>query len=216
MLLGLGNALMHHSGSITGTPAARGHSFGTISILVQRVRAGDPRAREQLAGRCIEALRGFASRRVPYSVRGRLDSDDLVQNAVMRAFERIDAFERRGHGSFLANLRTIVLNQVRDEARRIASRAPHDEPDETLPDLGPTPLDAAIGSDVVASYEEALNALRPRQREAIILRLEMGYSYEEVAEALGLVSASAARMLVARTLVRLAVAMERHATPRAE
>ena len=75
--------------TMTGPPP-HGHSLGTISLLVQRVRAGDAEAREQLARRCIEALRGFARGRIPHSVRGRLDSDDLVQNAVMRAFERLD------------------------------------------------------------------------------------------------------------------------------
>jgi RNA polymerase sigma-70 factor (ECF subfamily) len=52
-------------------------------------------------------------------------------------------------------------------------------------------------------YEEALGALDERQREAVILRIEFGYSHEEVAEALGAPSANAARMIVTRALVRL-------------
>ena len=187
-----------------------GHSLGTISILVEKVRAGDAEAREQLARRCVDVLRGFARGRVPHAVRGRLDSDDLVQNAVMRAFERLGSFRRKGHGSFVANLRTIVLNQVRDEARRLSSRARHDEADPALQDPGPSPLDAAIGADIVAAYERALGRLPAESRQAVILRLEMGYSYQDIADALGAVSANAARMMVARALVRLAAAMERH------
>ena len=34
-------------------------------------------------------------------------------------------------------------------------------------------------------YERALEQLKPEDREAIIARVEMGYSYEELAEALG-------------------------------
>jgi len=201
---------MNDSGSHPTRAPAAGHSFGSISVLVQRARAGDPAAREHLARRCIEALQGFANGRVPQSVRGRLDSDDLVQTAVMRAFERLDSFERRGHGSFLANLRTIVLNQIRDEARRLSSRVPHDDLGSALADPGPSPLEAAIGADLIAAYEGALARLGEEQRQAIVLRLEMGYSYQEIAEAIGSASPNAARMVVARALVRLAGDMERH------
>ena len=46
-------------------------------------------------------------------------------------------------------------------------------------------------------------ALRPIDREAIIARVELGFTYEEVAAALGKPSANAARMAVERALVRL-------------
>jgi len=192
-------------------PESTGASYGTISVLVERARAGDSQARELLARRCIEALRRFAGGRVPGGVRGRLDTDDLVQNAVARAFERLESFERRGHGSFLANLRTIVLNQIRDEARRLSTRSPHQELGEEVRQPGPSPLDDAIGSDFVRAYEAALQRLPDAQREAIVLRLEMGYSYDEIAEALGSASPNAARMMVVRGLVRLSRDMEAHA-----
>src|SRR5262245_47702852 len=197
----------HGFGSSSPGPVS---SLGSISILVQLTRAGDVDAREQLARRCVEALRGFAHSRIPRAVRGRLDSDDLVQNAVMRAFERLDSFRRSGHGSFLANLRTIVLNQVRDEARRLSTRVAHEDLPPGLHDPGPSPLEAAIGSEIVEAYEAALDQLSAEQRQAVILRLEMGYSYQDIAEALDCPSANAARMTVARALVRLAAGMEHH------
>jgi len=191
--------------------AHAGASLGTISVLVERARSGDSTAREQLARRCIEALNRFAAGRVPRGVRGRLDTDDLVQHAVMRAFERLDSFQRRGHGSFLANLRTIVLNQIRDEARRLSTRSPHEALGEHVQQSGPSPLEAAIGRDFVEAYEAALQRLSPPHREAIVLRLEMGYGYDEIAEALGNASPNAARMMVVRALLRLSQEMEAHA-----
>jgi RNA polymerase sigma-70 factor, ECF subfamily len=185
--------------------------LGTISVLLERARSGDSAAKEALARRSIEALRRFASGRVPHRVRGRLDTDDLVQNAVLRGFERLESFERRGHGSFLANLRTIVLNQIRDEARRLATRLPHEPVGEELPHPGLDPIEQVVGHDVVRDYEAALENLKPTAREAVILRLEMGYSYEEIAESAGMASANAARMAVSRALVRLAQHMEAHA-----
>jgi len=193
-----------------GQTAHAGASMGTISVLVERARSGDSGAREQLARRCIEALNRFAAGRVPRGVRGRIDTDDLVQHAVMRAFERLDSFERRGHGSFLANLRTIVLNQIRDEARRLSTRLPHEELGEQLQHSGPSPLEAAIGHEFVEAYEAALARLSAPHREAIVLRLEMGYGYDEIAEALGNASPNAARMMVVRALLRLRREMESH------
>jgi len=186
-------------------------SLGTISVLVERARSGDSEAREQLAQRCVEALRRFAAGRVLRGVRGRLDTDDLVQNAVMRAFQHLNTFQRQGHGSFLANLRTIVLNLIRDEARRLSARSPHLELGKELPEANPSPLEAAIGREFVGAYERALAQLPASYREAIVLRLEMGYDYGEIAEALEKASPNAARMIVVRALVRLSRELEAHA-----
>ena len=55
----------------------------------------------------------------------------------------------------------------------------------------------------------ALGRLRPEDREAIVARVEMDFSYEEVAQALGKPSAGAARVAISRALVRLAEEMNR-------
>ena len=72
-----------------------------------------------------------------------------------------------------------------------------------LPDLGPSPLESTLSQENVRAYEEALARLPPRQQEAVMLRVEMGFSYEEVAAAVGNPSANAARMMVVRALRRL-------------
>jgi RNA polymerase sigma-70 factor (ECF subfamily) len=69
--------------------------------------------------------------------------------------------------------------------------------------LGQSPLEVAIGKEAVDRYERALSALTPDEREAIIGRVEMGYSYEELAELLQKPSADAARKAAQRALVRL-------------
>jgi RNA polymerase sigma-70 factor (ECF subfamily) len=61
----------------------------------------------------------------------------------------------------------------------------------------------------VDRYENALTRLRPAEREAIIARVEMGYTYEELADALGKPSPEAARKAAERALVRLAEEMKR-------
>jgi RNA polymerase sigma-70 factor (ECF subfamily) len=53
-------------------------------------------------------------------------------------------------------------------------------------------------------YERALKALPEPQRQAVVLRLEFGLSYPEIAIELESPSANATRMMVSRSLVRLA------------
>ena len=64
-----------------------------------------------------------------------------------------------------------------------------------------------VGSTLLESYEAALARLTERDREAVILRLEFGYSHAEIAVAIGSPSANAARMTVTRAFIRLAEEM---------
>jgi RNA polymerase sigma-70 factor (ECF subfamily) len=71
------------------------------------------------------------------------------------------------------------------------------------PDPAPSPLEHAIGREGIERYEAALQRLKPADREAIVARLELQQSYEEVAVALGKPTANAARVAVTRALARL-------------
>jgi RNA polymerase sigma-70 factor (ECF subfamily) len=180
----------------------------STGVLLGRIRAGDTEAREKLFGRCLPLLQRWAHRRLPRRARDIADTDDLVQVALLKAFHRVGEFESRRAGAFLAYLRTILLNAVRDELRRSVRRPEITELDEELmKDEGPSVLDELIGRDRMRRYEAALMRLTEDQREAVILRVEFGMSHREVAEAMGKPNADAARMTVARALVHLARAI---------
>jgi RNA polymerase sigma-70 factor (ECF subfamily) len=76
-------------------------------------------------------------------------------------------------------------------------------------DPSPSPLEEAIGQQALERYERALERLRPGEREAIIARVEMGLSYEELAAALGKPTPDAARKVAQRALIRLGEEMAR-------
>lgn len=179
----------------------------STATLLGLVREGDGSARDRLVERYLPILRRWARGRLPTGARDLLDTDDLVQVTLLRALNHMEAFEPQREGAFLAYLRRIVLNAVRDEIRRVARR-PSSEPLEMeLPSNAPSHLERAIGREAVEAYEEALASLPEEQQEAVILRIEFGYSYPEIAEALERPSANAARMMVSRALVRLAEVM---------
>ncbi len=181
----------------------------TTVDLVERVKSGDREALDQLCSRFLPALRRWASGRLPRWTRDLMDTDDLVQETVVRAMNRMGTFESRHEGALQAYLRQAVVNRIRDEVRR-ATRAPASaELDDDLSDRAASPLEQAIGHEALERYEAALARLKPEEREAIVARIEMECSYQEVAQALGKPSADAARMTVSRALLRLAEEMTR-------
>jgi RNA polymerase sigma-70 factor (ECF subfamily) len=137
------------------------------------------------------------------------DTDDLVQDTLVRSVANLDHFEMRGEGALQAYLRGAVMNRIRDEIRR-RQRMPASDPlDSGIAAKSESPLEQAIGAETLAKYDRALERLEPETREAVIARIEMGCSYAEVAELMGKPSADAARMTVSRALVRLAEEMRR-------
>jgi RNA polymerase sigma-70 factor (ECF subfamily) len=177
--------------------------------LVERVKSGDHDALNQLFARYLPPLRRWASGRLPRWTRNLMDTDDLVQETVVRAVKRIDRFESRHEGALQAYLRQAIVNRIRDEVRRSKRSPTAVALDENESDRGASPLEVAIGAEALHCYEAALARLRPEEREAIIARVEMDGSYQEVAVALGKPSADAARMAVSRALLRLAEEMSR-------
>ena len=181
-------------------------ALDSTAFLLERVRAGDDAARERLFGRVLPLLTRWAHRRLPHGARDLAETDDLVQVTLGRALARIDQFDARREGAFLAYLRTILMNLVRDHIRH--SRLRQTEAlNDTLEDPAPSPLERTVSRAVLERYERALERLHDDTQQAVMMRVEFGYSYAEIATALGKPSANAARMLVGRALVELARSM---------
>ena len=176
--------------------------------LLARVRKGDSAALESLFARYLVPLRRWASGRLPRYARDAIDTQDLVQDTLLRTFKKIEAFEPKREGALQAYLRQALLNRIRDELRRHRRRPPAEVIDSGIPDTSASSLEEAIGSEAVERYEAALARLKPEEREAIIARVEMGCSYDDLARALGKPSAEAARKAAQRALVRLAQEMK--------
>jgi RNA polymerase sigma-70 factor (ECF subfamily) len=176
--------------------------------LVTRIRAGDERARTILIERYFAALHRWARGRLPRYARAEMNTEDLVQETMVRALSRLDAFEARETGSFLAYLRQILKNRIRDEIRKIQRRPQAEELEESVEEPAPSPVEEAIGVETWERYEAALARLPRQQQEGVIMRIELQFSHQQVADALGMASANAARMMVSRAIARLAELME--------
>ena len=95
----------------------------------------------------------------------------------------------------------------------LAMEEPDDDPGRPIGrnlHMAPTPREFAVpivgmpDPVVLQRYQAALEQLREDQQTAVVMRLEMGYGYEEIAATLELPSGSAARSLIALAIVQLA------------
>lgn len=177
--------------------------------LLERVKAGDADALDRLLRRYLPPLRRWASGRLPRWARDLSDTQDLIQDTIMQALKHLKGFRPQHDGALQAYLRQAVMNRIRDELRRAHRRPAPVELQENMPGADVSPLEEAIGQEALDCYEEALATLTEGERAAIIARIELGHSYEEVAAALGKPSPDAARVAVHRALVRLAARMNR-------
>jgi RNA polymerase sigma factor (sigma-70 family) len=192
-------------------PADEG-SVTTSLVLLQRIQTGDSLALNQLVQRYLPALTRWASGRLPRWARDLSDTDDMVQDTLFRTARQLNGFEPRRDGALQAYLRSAVMNRIRDEIRRKRRTLDAEPLDSTRSALANdrSPLEEAIGQELLQKYDQALERLEPEARDAVIARIELGCSYEEIAETFGKPSPDAARMTVSRALVRLAEEM-RHA-----
>jgi RNA polymerase sigma-70 factor (ECF subfamily) len=136
----------------------------------------------------------------------RATAEDLAQDTFVKAYLNLSAFDSTRR--FSSWLFRIAHNTAIDAIRR--SRAavvvPHDSAEieslsdaasaETIPDPAET---AALGR----ALQEALGALRPEHRAAVMLRYEEGLSFEDIAHVLGVAEATA-RSFVHRARKQLA------------
>ncbi len=187
----------------SGRPGAPSPADRTLDLL-GRARAGDRVALDALCRRYLPRLERWASGRLPPSARDLLDTGDIVQEALIRVVRHVEDFAPEHEGAFQAYARKTLFNLIRDAARR---RSPVSELECDCSDPAPSPIDIAIGHDLADHYEAALDRLRPEDQQAVILRLEFGCSYSEIADAMHKPTADAARMAVSRALLRLAQEM---------
>lgn len=187
----------------------------TVDLLA-RAKTGDDGAIDTLFRRCLPPLHRWARGRLPSHARSLGDTQDLVQETVMHALRRLGAFECRHQGALQAYLRQAIQNRIIDEVRRAQSRPSPSELLDHHADPGPSALQRVIGREGIEAYEAALQQLKPAEREAVIARIELQQSYEEIALALDKPTVDAARVAVKRALARLIEAMAASEVGRAD
>jgi len=128
------------------------------------------------------------------------DADDIVQDAMLRAFRAFDGF--RG-GDIKAWLLTIVRNCWASAGAASRRRAHTSLEDEILVADGADPEQSAMQAGTRRRLDELIAALPPEFREVVILREMEDLSYREIAEITGTpIGTVMSRLARARALLR--------------
>jgi RNA polymerase sigma-70 factor, ECF subfamily len=196
----LHDAGLHDSASV---------ALNSTAALIRDARLGNDGARHALLKRFLPLLMRWAHGRLPVTLRDVNDTQDFVQIALIKALNQLGTFRSDRPGSFLIYLRRILLNQLRDELRRRRARPRTVELDESAPELAEveTQLERAIGAEKFTAYQNAVGKLAKRQQELVIMRLEFGLSYPEIAAEVG-GTPDAARVMVTRAVAKLALELD--------
>lgn len=179
-------------------------SLESTRELLDRARCGEDDALNRLMARYLPRFKRWATGRLPRWSRDLLDTDDLVQETLLRTLQNLDQFEFEREGALQAYIRQAVHNRIRNELRRASRHPGPGELDETMAARTVSPLERILGEESIERYEQALESLNDEERQLIVSRVELGFSYKDVAEAVGKSSPDAARMAVGRALTKLA------------
>lgn len=176
--------------------------------LLERVRRGSQSALGPLFTRYASWLRRWAQGRLPAWARDGVDTSDLVQDALHGTLTRITTFRSAHAAALRSYLRRTVENQISDHRRRAMSRLSRGRASEPvrLSDEAAPQLRELMDKQNWARYVEGLKRLTPRHRRLVVGRVELGYSFRQLA----LIERStpeAARMAFGRALARLSIVM---------
>jgi RNA polymerase sigma-70 factor, ECF subfamily len=145
------------------------------AVLIERARAGDRDAQDQLVGRYLSDVYGATLR-----ILGDRDlAQDAAQDTFVNALRGLDRF--RGDASFKTWLLRIAFNAARSVGRRRGRRREVKlELVENRPVEAADPATLAVRSVEAERASRLLERLPPKQRMAVTLRIQQGLSYAEI------------------------------------
>ena len=187
----------------------------STKVLLEQHRAGDAEALNALYGRYATRVLAIVRARLGAELRQRVQSLDIVQEAMLDSLKNLEKFDYASEGAFLKWLTVIVENRIRDQrdyykaARRdIGKECPLENPRSVgsaipleIPDKSglQTASRVMMLSEDMQRLEQALDHLPTEARELIIsVKLE-GRTYQELADEMGKTS-DAVRMQANRAM----------------
>jgi RNA polymerase sigma-70 factor (ECF subfamily) len=194
--------------------------------LIERMLRGDEAALAQLFSFYRERLWRIVNFRLDRRLQGRVDADDVLQEAYLNAVQRMDRFLYDHPRSFLIWMRMIITQTLVDMHRRHLAAQKRDASRErsmyghwpaastshalSFHLLGQltSPSQAALRAELSEQIDLALAEMSDMDREVLALRHFEELSNIETAEVLGL-SEQAASLRYIRAISRLRDVLEK-------
>ncbi len=178
---------------------------------LERLRAGDGLAVDELMAQHLPALLAFARLRLGPMLAAKESAHDVVQSALREVIEGAHRFQYGGEAAFRAWLYTHVTRKIADRAEYWGAQRRHPAREEA-DDAGVlelarrtlgSPSEMAMGREALQRLDDAFARLPDDHREVILLSRVAGLTRAEIAVATGRSEASI-RNLLPRALARLA------------
>ena len=186
--------------------------------LVALAKDGDKSALNQLYSVYSERVRWMVRFRMGKELRSKLESMDMVQDTLIHALNDLDDFTYKNEGDFIRWLSTIAENVLRGNLKKLHTNKRDIRREVPLnnyrPNAGsrlvenPGPIEVTTPSVIMSrkedlcNLEKAIDQLKPKYREVIVLAKIDGLSYKDIGKRLGK-SEDAVGMLLSRAMLAL-------------
>ncbi len=185
-----------------------------------QLRSGREQAVAELFGRNREKLQRMIAFRLDSRIAGKVDGDDILQDAYLEAVRRIQDYLDQPSVPFFVWLRQITTQVLIDTHRRYLDAQMRDVKREVALDRGgtsdtsssgliaqladslTTPSQRAVREETICELRRALDQLEEIDREVLVLRHLEELSNNEVAQVLGIDKYAASKRYL-RALERL-------------
>jgi RNA polymerase sigma-70 factor, ECF subfamily len=185
------------------------------AVLLQRARGGSEEALGRLFELCGEKLLALIRLRLGPELRREMESRDVLQETLLKAFRRADQFRGTSRDALMGWLAVIAWNEIRDRAehyRRLRRDARARVSWTSGFDVVERRLHSEASridlSDGLRQVTAALERLPADQREVILLRRFEELGFREIGARLER-SEEAARKLFARAMASLTLEVRR-------
>lgn len=185
--------------------------------LIRRVQQGDRAALEALFERYLPRVRQIVAFKMQQPVNSLATHEDIVQEALIRAYKNIGEFDTRSAGTFYAYMAKCVQSAIVDAMRTEGAKRrgegkvrPVGEFDlaACLRSEGDrTPSAIVGGREMSRKIEAAMLALGAKDRNLLMYRYLCGMSYGEIADALRIDQPSSIRVACLRARRKLEAAL---------
>lgn len=180
----------------------------TFAELMAAARSGSPEAISELYDGYGQRVMGAIRKRLGPALRRHYDTLDLAHSVFADVIRDLGRVRDQGEDAFRHWLYLKVENKVRDKLRKHlgteGDRAPQQiESARDVASRDPSPSTSALRLEEKDSAMRALRTLDDRSRALVLLRVEEGLPFAEIAEQLDLPSPDSARMRFARAMAEL-------------
>lgn len=170
---------------------------------------------ERAMGALLPFFRRWAHGRLPQYARRRMDTGDVVQEAVVGVLRHLGELDGADHEALKKYLMVAIQNRICDEIRRSQIGEVANGASGNQPDSRPSPHEEAVEDEYQRQYRDALLRLSDNERLLLVGRIDLNLSYQELALATQRPSADAARAASRRAAFHLAKLMRTQPSPAA-